>query len=676
MPRHDCDLGDESVNRSGGIARQLGTAARQYWVPLLFGLLLAVWNLVPFGESSESQQGVSGPKSTLSLSAGRPDSHSVVSNRRRTVFNEALPSGATVRAPWTPQPDWLRRRPFWLLCGSLALVATIFLSGIYYLRVYRDPIIVQTAKSAASLLQQPLRSLPKASRVLSRVHQLDSTLTTLDISNEQWNRTLAVAQSPLTVVQHVVAVLGARVVSSVDPRIARIELPMRNLRFGPHVAIAVLDGKRIEPGQAQSLAETIRETGVASALIVDLTQAENARDIFSNITWFTPVVLSPNALRNLLLAKDPSRILEFEILRQRPLRELSPYRAGGGVEDENMFFGRSGELRRLADRDLQNALLVGARQMGKSSLLQALRVRLKTRGDLQVKYVALSGADLMGPIAQQLERAVPSSIAEFQAMVCGTKQKPIVWLIDDADEFAKAELAQTTPRPAPLCWTLRALAQEGSAYFVLAGFWGLFRAAVFDNNSPLREFGELMRLGPLDAVAAQNLVTQPMRSLGVTVDPAVVQEILEQTGRRANLLVLACQGLVDRLPAEQRTVTMVDLDAMWDGHRALRDALDHWKSELFDRAVGHAALSLQLPIRKEIDERLTAVGIRLTGTELDLCLERLELGYALLRDVDPKNGLDRYRCPVPLIPYFELRTMSWNEHLARDADEIRGKRPL
>jgi hypothetical protein len=576
-------------------------------------------------------------------------------------------------ATWTYRSDWLRPRSPWVAYVAFALGFALLLAGIYYLRVYRDPIIVQTARNAASLLQQPLRSLPKASRVLTRVHRLESTLATLGISDEQWNRTLDVAQSPLTAVQHLTDILGARVVSTIESQTARIELPPLNLRFGPHVGIAVLDGKRIEPGQAQRLAETIRETGVTSALLVDLTQAENARDVFSEIARFAPVVLASNALRDLLFAKHPLRVLEVEISRQRPLVELSPYRTAGGVEDASMFFGRSDELRRLADRDLQNALLVGARQMGKSSLLKALRARLETRGDVEVRYVALSGADLMGPMAQQLERAVPSSVAEFQAMVRGTKQKPIVWLIDEADEFAKTDLAQTTPRLAPLCWALRAIAEEGSAYFVLAGFWGLFRAAVFDNNSPLRNFGELMRLGPLDAAAARSLVTRPMQSLGVTVDPAVVEGILAQTGRRANLLVLACQGLVERLTAEQRTVTMVDLDAVWDGHLALRDALGYWKSEPFDRAVGHAALSLELPIRKEIDVRLTAVGIRLTGTELDLCLERLELGYVLLREPDPKGGPDRYRCAIPLIPYFESRIMSWNEHLESDADEIRGK---
>ncbi len=574
-------------------------------------------------------------------------------------------------ATWRSQSDWLRPRALWLTYVAIALGATVLLAGIYYLRVYRDPLVVQVGKSAPSLLQQPLRNLPKATRVLARARRLDGTLATLGLSDGQWNRALAVALSPISTLQHLTELLGARSVTQIDERTARIELPPLRLRFGPHVAIAVLEGARIEPGQAQRLVETIRESGVTSALVLDLTEAENAREVFAEIARFAPVVLGAAAIRDLFLAKHPLRALEGEISQQRPLRELSPYRTAGGVEDATMFFGRGEELRHLADRDLQNAVLVGARQMGKSSLLKALRARLETRGDVDVRYVVLSGADLMGPIAQALNHGTPTNIQEFQALVRGTKQRPMVWLIDEADEFAKADLAQTVPRPAPLCWALRAVAEEGTAYFVLAGFWGLFRAAVFDNSSPLRNFGELMRLGPLDAAAARELVTQPMQSLGVGVDTAVVDAILEQTGRRANLLVLACQGLVERLRPEQRLVTLEDLGAVWDGYQPLRDALRYWQAEPLDRAVGHAAISLELPTRKAIEERLTAAQIRVTATELELSLERLELGYVLLRAPDPKGGADHYGCSIPLIPYFESRIMAWDEHLELDADELR-----
>jgi WD40 repeat protein len=574
-------------------------------------------------------------------------------------------------ATWTSRAQWRSRLRPWPTYLALALGFLLLLGAVFFFRVYRDPIVVQTATTPSSLLKQPLRNLPSASRALARARRLEGTLATLGISDEQWQRALAVAASPSSSVSSLIDLFGARLVSNIDAQTARIELPPLHLRFGPHVALAVLHGPRVEPGQAQRLAETLREGGVTSALLVDLTQAENAREAFADIARFAPVVISSNTLRDLLLAKHPLRALETAVAKQRPLRELSPYRTAGGVEDAAMFFGRSKELRDLADRDLQNAVLVGARQMGKSSLLKALRARLETRGDVEARYVVLSGADLMGPIAQTLGRSTPNNIQNLQALVRGTKQKPVVWLIDEADEFAKADLAQVSPRPAPLCWAMRAVAEEGTAYFVLAGFWGLFRAAVFDTNSPLRNFGELMRLGPLDPDAARDLVTQPMQSLDVTVEKAVVDGILAQTGCRANLLVLACQGLVERLSAEQRAVTMTDLEAVWDGHHPLRDALVYWKAEPLDRAVGHAAFSLDRPTRKQIEERLTAAEIRLTATDLDLSLERLELGYVLLREVDRKGGPDRYGCVVPLIPYFESRIMPWDEHLERDAEELR-----
>lgn len=167
------------------------------------------------------------------------------------------------------------------------------------------------------------------------------------------------------------------------------------------------------------------------------------------------------------------------------------------------------------------------------------------------------------------------------------------------------------------------------------------------------------------------LITQPMQSLGVSVDEPVVDAILEQTGRRANLSVLACQGLVERLRAEQLLITIDDLGAVWDSYQPLRDALRYWQAEPLDRAVGHATLALDRPTRKQIEERLTNAEIRPTATELDLSLERLELGYALLREADPKLGLERYRCTIPLIAYFESRIMTWDEHLERDADELR-----
>jgi hypothetical protein len=403
--------------------------------------------------------------------------------------------------------------------------------------------------------------------------------------------------------------------------------------------------------------------------LLDLTESQNGRPLFAEVARFGGVVLSSDNLRDLVLADSPQAALEQFIAGQRPLREISPYRTAGGVEEAALFFGRAAELRKLADRDLQNAVLVGARQMGKSSLLKAVARRLATRKSIEVRYLVLASADLMDEIASALDQPRPPSIAAFQDLVRGSRQRPRVWLIDEADKFAAADAASA--QRSEVSWALRSLAEEGTTYFVLAGFWELFRSAVFSADSPIRNLGELVRLGPLDEDAAAELVRDPMAALGITVDDEVVTGVLAATGCRANLLVLACQGLLERIGPEQKVLTAPDLEKVWNDHAALREALMYWKDAPLDRAVGHAALSLDRPTRRDIEARLEASGIRAAASALDQTFERLELGYVLLRQADPDGGVDRWACPIPLIPRFEKRIMSWDDHLQRDAEELR-----
>lgn len=138
--------------------------------------------------------------------------------------------------------------------------------------------------------------------------------------------------------------------------------------------------------------------------------------------------------------------------------------------------------------------------------------------------------------------------------------------------------------------------------------------------------------------------------------------------------MLACQALVERLRPDQTTLERADLDAVWGAQTSLRDALTYWKNppreRALDRAMGHAAMSLTRPTRRMIEDRLAAAGVYASASALDQSFERLELGHVLIRDADP-DGPDRWKCPVPLIARLEARTMSWDEHLERDADEVR-----
>ena len=74
--------------------------------------------------------------------------------------------------------------------------------------------------------------------------------------------------------------------------------------------------------------------------------------------------------------------------------------------------------------------------------------------------------------------------------------------------------------------------------------------------SPIRNFGELIRLGALDEKAAHELATKPMDALGLSyAQEDLVDRIFEQTGGRANLMVTVCDEIIKRIGRERAPST-------------------------------------------------------------------------------------------------------------------------
>jgi WD40 repeat protein len=565
---------------------------------------------------------------------------------------------------WTLQSNWhSARSPGWLyVVGALALL--LLGVALYWFRVYRNPAVLAVAKDASWLLRRHLRSLPKDARALARVRRLDKVLADLGISSERFNQVLNVAYEPSKAAEALVFALGGELdPSRTQPPIAR--LPGLQPPLGPEVAVAVLGGMQVEPGEAQRLSESIRNAGLGGALLIDLTYSENGLHVFANVVDFDGVVLSSADLRDILLAEKPLLTFGQRVAAQQGLTPC-PVALDEGV---NPFVGRMEELHKLTDGNLPNAVLVGGRQMGKSSLLKAVARRLSTRKNVEVRYLSLSTDDLIGEMAIALDQPRPETIETFQKIIGGSKERPRVWLIDEADKFVKADLAQPLPYCGEVCWALFALAEEGTTYFVLAGFWDLFQAAAFDTGSPIPNLGELVRLGPLAPEATTKLVRQSMKAHGLTVEKDAIARIIEATGCRANLATLVCQGLLKQISREIKTVQLADVEHVLDTDQTLHKELMYWKSEPTERAVGHVALSLTHPTRKAIEARLKAAGISLDDSELDRAFARLELGYVLLHQHE--HGVDRWICPVPLIARIEARAMTWDEHLKHDVKAIR-----
>jgi WD40 repeat protein len=563
----------------------------------------------------------------------------------------------------------IKAAPSWyLLFVTVGLLSVAVLAFLYHDRVYRNPMVMQVAKSPSVLKTYSLPQLPAADQALRRVSKRDSFLTAAGIPPTRWERALRGSGQTQQAAAAFAEAIGARLGQSTARDAWALALPPLRLRFARDTAVIVIDGTRLESGEAERhMADAFQDgRGPSQVLVLDRTQAQNAREVLQDVPRVRSVVVGADRLRDLLLAEEPVRLLETIISEQVAVSELSPYQVAGAVKLDNLFFGRERELRAIVDRAMRNFLVVGQRQMGKSSLLHAVLRRLQARTDVEVNYVELADADLPRRLAREREKlpAPGAPLPSLADIAAGVPAKPRVWLIDEADDFIAADAKAGYP----VLQELRALAEEGRAYFVLAGFWELYRAVVLDEKQPLRNFGEHLRLEPLDAKAAMALVTEPMTALGLQWDAATtVEYLLEQAGRRANLLVLACKALVDSLPSEVHTLTREHVERVLREDKDLRDQGRRWRGDHpLHRAVVRQALVLGKPTRDEVRQALKARGADIRSTDFDEAMDHRELSYVLVPDSE-----GRLYCPVPLMQRYIESERALETGLTEDLEDLR-----
>jgi WD40 repeat protein len=571
----------------------------------------------------------------------------------------------TWEGPRTP----LREVDSWTwLFVAVAMLGVGVVAFLYHDRVYRNPMVVQAAKAPSVLKTYSLPHLPAADQALRRVRKRDSTLTAAGIPLTRWERALRGSRQPNEAAAAFAEAIGARLGQSLATDAWALALPPLRLRFARDTAVVVIDGTRLESGEAERrMADVFQDgRGPSQVLVLDRTQTQNAREVLQDVPRVRSVVVGADRLRDLLLAEEPVRLLETTISEQVAVSELSPYQVAGGVKLDNLFFGREREVRAIADRAMRNFLVVGQRQMGKSSLLLAVLRRLQSRTDVEAQYVELADADLHRRLAREREKlpAPGAPLPPLADIAAGVPSKPRVWLIDEADDFIAADAKAGYP----VLQELRALAEEGRAYFVLAGFWELYRAVVLDEKQPLRNFGEHLRLEPLDARAATDLITEPMKALGLHWDaPTTPEYLLEQTGRRANLLVLACKALVESLPPETHTLTREHVERMLREDKDLRDQGRRWRGDHpLHRAVVRQALLLGRPTRDEVRQALKARGADIRSTDFDEAMDHRELSYVLVPDSE-----GRLYCPVPLMQRYIESERALESGLTEDLEDLR-----
>ena len=334
------------------------------------------------------------------------------------------------------------------------------------------------------------------------------------------------------------------------------------------------------------------------------------------------------------------------------MTQLSPYQLGGGVNREAVFFGRQEIIAHIMNRDPANYLVMGGRQLGKSSLLKALERRYAEQPDVACLSLALSNEVLVPRLASALKIPHRAGLEEIAVHVARMDRR-FLFLIDEADKFVRYELKNAYRT----LDTLRRISEEGHCNFILAGFWELYEQAVLDYRSPLKNFAETIQLSALEADACRELASEPMQTMRLEyADAALIDQLLVATGQRANLMAIACHEILAQLRPNQRIITGENVQQSLHSERIF-EALKGWdamtddaEARQWDRLVVYSTIDQEPFDFAELVERLRRRRITPDGRAIEHSLARLELGFVLGR-----NAQGSYVYRVPLFRELILR---------------------
>jgi hypothetical protein len=340
-------------------------------------------------------------------------------------------------------------------------------------------------------------------------------------------------------------------------------------------------------------------------------------------------------LTALLLSASPLDTLAQLIASQVRVTRISPYQTGSGVSKESIFFGRTQLLADIMQREPANYLLVGGRQLGKSSLLKALERRYQPDPRVECHYLTLAGAEIRSHLAHALQlpfdTPLPTVLDHLRQGKDGVRW---LFLIDEADRFVEAEARQGYPT----LHLFRSLSEIGQCHFILAGFWGLYRAAKFDYQSPIRNFGDTLVVGALEPAACHALATRPMQLLNIRyASDTLVATLVQAAGGRANLIAIICNELLQHLTQQDRVIEAETLDRALDSH-AVHTALAGWQhlscdehADCLDRIIVYATIGLRQFTMADLLRILDSHHYPYDPEQLQQALARLELAFILAR---------------------------------------------
>ena len=356
-----------------------------------------------------------------------------------------------------------------------------------------------------------------------------------------------------------------------------------------------------DPHQDSPLSDIVKQLEIAQAteffalLVVVPTSAGGGneaevlrRHVSNSVFQHDFVVLDGRHLADIIAEGSTQRLVEVMLRQGVGLYSLSPYVVNGPVP-ERMFFGREQEVKvisqNLVDRDYA---VLGGRRIGKSSILQRLDRLLSADPRYFALYINCEDKmdrrefleALAGNLGVELDSAESRSFRDVVVpFIKANSTKRLVFLLDEIDELLAREAeAPDGPR---LFKTFRGLSHEGTCRFVFSGSRTLY-SHLHDSRSPFFNFCDSLILRPLDEKSVTEIVTKPMRQLGIDIpeEEQFIQRLVTLTSSHPNLTQWVCDRLVKRAFEKLGAGEPAVLDQLTEALRSNRRTSLHDLDEL------------------------------------------------------------------------------------------------
>jgi len=525
------------------------------------------------------------------------------------------------------------------------VLAFLFLVILTALLIYRWFIC---KNNVISLTNIPLPWLPKQYKLLQRTRCLNKVLVKNHVPEKYLNDAIAFVQKMTPVIQ--AETLAKRLK---DIRLKQIKPNLFSVYLHDNFPLNLPSFLLFFPTPNASISTILeylkQHTTGQKVVIITLSnrQQQALRPYAENHSnlWVVP---NYSELTSWLLLPNPVPIFTQILAEQLKLTQISPYQTRGGVNNNTIFFGRSHILDCILQHELTNYIIVGGRQIGKSSLLKYIHRHYQSHPQVKCYYLSLHSDNLQGQLAVAL--GLPSKInldTILAKMVEIASKQQQLFLLDEADLFILAERKNGYP----LLKRLHNISNQKRCHFILAGFWDLYQAFRLD-KSPLQDFAKLVKITELEAEACRDLAVKPMQTMNLHyARKELINKLMIKTGQRANLIAMICNEMLQNMSNQKRVLDDKDIELAFNSD-TVSEILTEWqiKGKLVDEPASHLdRIIIYATIKQgkfnfdELQDKLNKLKCVYTDSQIQQSLERLVFNF-VLKQTQP----DYYAYCVPL----------------------------